>query len=133
MTNIEKVDKFLTEAKVFYFLTSTDNKPKGRPFSFHMIVDDKLYFGCGTFKDCYKQLVENENVEILATKNGEFLRYDGKAKVVEDEALIKKVREIMPDIMSLYDKNNWVMGLFYLTEAHAEIRGLFEVKEEFDL
>ena len=36
MTNIEKVNKFLDEAKTFYFLTTDGDKPKGRPFGFHM-------------------------------------------------------------------------------------------------
>ena len=34
MTNIEKVNSFLEEAKVFYFLTTDGDKPKGRPFQF---------------------------------------------------------------------------------------------------
>ena len=62
-----------------------------------------------------------------------FLRYDGEAKVVKDDALLDKVREIMPDIMGLYDQNGWEMGLFCLDGGHAEIRGLFDVIEEFDV
>ena len=58
---------------------------------------------------------------------------DGTAKIVKDDALLEKVRAAMPQIMDLYDKNGWEMGLFYLENAHAEIRGLFDVKEEFDL
>lgn len=49
MTNTEKVCQFLDNAKTFYFLTTDGDQPKGRPFSFHMLADDKLYFGCGTF------------------------------------------------------------------------------------
>ena len=47
MTNIERVNNFLDEAKTFYFLTTDGDKPKGRPFGFHMLDDGKLYFGCG--------------------------------------------------------------------------------------
>lgn len=50
MINIEKVNQFLDEAKTFYFLTTDGDKPKGRPFGFHLLDEDKLYFGCGTFK-----------------------------------------------------------------------------------
>ncbi len=42
------------------------------------------------------------------------------------------MRAAMPQIMDLYDKNGWEMGLFYLENGHAEIRGIFDVKEEFD-
>lgn len=133
MTNIEKVDNFLEEAGVFHFLTTEDGKPKGRPFGFRLLDSGRLYFGCGTFKNVFKQLVAAPHVEVLAVKGNEFLRYDGKAKVVKDDSLLEKVRAAMPDLMALYDKNGWEMGLFYLEEGHAEIRGLFDCIEEFDL
>lgn len=70
---------------------------------------------------------------VLAVVGGEFMRYDGLAKVVKDDALLAKVREIMPQIMDMYDKNGWEMGLFYLENSHAEIRGMLDLKEEFDV
>ena len=133
MSNAEKVSKYLDQVKTFYFLTTDGDQPRGRPFGFHMLVDDRLYFGCGTFKNVFRQLTANPRAEILAVNGGEFMRYDGSAKIVKDQALLQKVREIMPQIMELYDKNGWEMGLFYLENGHAEIRGLFEVKEEFDV
>ncbi len=133
MSNAEKVCQFLDKAETFYFLTTDGDQPKGRPFGFHMLVDDKLYFGCGTFKNVFKQLTANPKAEVLAVVGGEFLRYDGTAKIVQDAALLLKVREIMPDIMALYDKNGWEMGLFYLENGHAEIRGMMDLKEEFDV
>ena len=133
MSNAAKVCEFLDKAKVFYFLTTDGDQPKGRPFGFHMLVEDKLYFGCGTFKKVFKQLSENPKVEVLAVNGGEFLRYDGEAVIVKDETLLLKVREAMPQIMALYDKNGWEMGLFYLKNGHAEIRGMLDLKEEFDV
>lgn len=133
MTNVEKVSDFLDKAKVFYFLTTDGDQPKGRPFGFHMLDDGKLYFGCGTFKNVFKQLEKNPKVEVLAVNENEFLRYDGKVKIVKSDALIEKVRKAMPEIMALYDKNGWEMGLFYLENAHAEIRGILDLKEEFDV
>ena len=133
MSNAEKVNEYLNKCGVFYFLTVEDNAPKGRPFGFHLLDGDKVYFGCGTFKSVYKQIECNPNVEILAVNGNEFMRYDGRAKIVKDDGLYLKVREAMPEIMAFYDKNGWEMGLFYLEDGHAEIRGLFELKEEFDL
>lgn len=133
MSNAAKVSEFLDKAKVFYFLTTDGDQPKGRPFGFHMLVGDKLYFGCGTFKNVWRQLVANPKVEVVATVGGEFIRYDGKAKIVQDDALLDKVREAMPGIMKTYDKNGWEMGLFYLENGHAEIRGALDLKEEFDV
>jgi uncharacterized pyridoxamine 5'-phosphate oxidase family protein len=59
------------------------------------------------------------------------MRYDGEARVVKDEAVLQKVRELSPQIMELYDKNGWEMGLFYLENGHAEFRGMMDLKEEF--
>ena len=133
MTNAEKVNAFLDQAKTFYFLTTDGDQPKGRPFGFHMLVEDRLYFGCGTFKNVFRQLTANPKVEVLAVNGGEFLRYDGTVKVVRDDTLLEKVRQSMPQIMALYDKNGWEMGLFYLENGHAEIRGMMDLKEEFSV
>ena len=133
LTNFFSCAKILDEAKVFYFLTTDGDQPKGRPFGFHMLVDDRLYFGCGTFKNVFAQLTANPKVEVLAVNGNDFLRYDGVATIVKDDALIEKVREAMPQIMAMYDKNGWEMGLFYLENGHAEIRGMMDLKEEFDV
>ena len=53
-----------------------------------------------------------------AVAGDEFLRYDGEVKIVKDEELLKKVRSAMPQIMDLYDKNGWEMGMFYLENGH---------------
>ena len=133
MSNVTKVSEFLTKAQTFYLLTTDGDQPKGRPFGFHMVVDGKIYFGCGTFKNVFKQLSVNPKVEVLALNGGEFMRYDGSVKIVNDDALLKKVRETIPQIMAMYDKNGWEMGLFYLENGHAEIRGMMDLKEEFDV
>lgn len=133
MTNVEKINQFLDKAKVFSFLTTDGDQPKGRPFGFHLLDGDKLYFGCGTFKNVFQQLTANPKVEILAVNNNKFLRYDGTVKIVKDEALLQKVRETIPQIMAMYDKNGWEMGLFYLENGHAEIRGMMDLIEEFDV
>ncbi len=133
MSNAAKVDEFLTKAQVFYFLTTDGDRPKGRPFGLHLLVDDKIYFGTGTFKNVYRQITENPRVEVLAFTGEEFLRYDGTVKLVKDEAVLDKVREAMPDLMATYDQNGWEMGLFYLEDGHAEIRGMMDLKEEFDV
>ncbi len=59
MTNVEKISEFIDKAGVFYFLTTDGDQPKGRPFGLRLVVDGKLYFGCGTFKNVFKQLTAN--------------------------------------------------------------------------
>ena len=45
---------------------------------------DTLYFGTGDFKKVYSQMKKNPNIEILALKDNEFLRYDGEVVFEED-------------------------------------------------
>ena len=133
MSNAAKVHEFLNKAQVFYFLTTDGDQPKGRPFGLQMLLDDAIYFGCGTFKNVFKQLTANPKVEVLALCGNEFMRYDGTAKVTSDAAVLGKVRETFPQIMALYDQNGWEMGVFCLENGHVEIRDMGSLKEEFDL
>ena len=133
MTGIEKVVEFLDKAKTFYFLTTDGDQPRGRPFGFKIVYEGKLYFGCGTFKNVFKQLVANPRVEVLAVSGMDFMRYDCNAVVVKEEGLLAAVRAANANLMGMYDKNGWEMGLFYLEGGHAEIRGMMELKEEFDV
>ena len=133
MSNAAKVHEFLNKAQVFYFLTTDGDQPKGRPFGLQMLLDDVIYFGCGTFKNVFKQLTANPKVEVLALCGSEFMRYDGTAKMTSDAAVLGKVRETFPQIMALYDQNGWEMGVFCLENGHVEIRDMGSLKEEFDL
>ena len=88
MSNAQKVNDFLDKAKVFYLLTTDGDAPKGRPFGFHMLVDDKVYFGCGTFKNVFarSELKQEEPyktlAEALSTDQREFNFTETKGTVV---------------------------------------------------
>ena len=56
MSNVKRVSEYLEKASMFFVATVDGDKPKARPFSFHTIFEDKIYFCVGTFKDCYKQI-----------------------------------------------------------------------------
>ena len=134
MTDTEKVDGFLTEAKVFYIATVDGDRPKARPIGFKMLDGGKLWFGIGTFKDVYKQLVANPNIEIVATKeDGTWMRYDGKARFVEDPVLENKCLDMLGPVGRMYRDNNWKMGMFFIDEGHVEIKAVIKTVEEFDL
>ena len=133
MTNIEKVDALLSEAKVFYIVTVDGDKPKARPISFKLLKGYKLWFGIGTFKDVYKQLVANPHIEIVASTPTKWIRYDGVAHFVEDAALENECLDILGPIGNMYRQNNWKMGMFYIENAHVEIKDVTKTIEEFDL
>ena len=132
MSDIEKVDELLTKAEVFYLSTVDGNKPKVRPLGFHLLKDDKIYFGVGTFKTVYKQMEENPNVEIAAWDGDHFLRYYGVANLDKQEEIAKEALSLMPEVAQLYNANGWEMGIFYLDNATAEIRNMMEVEETYE-
>ena len=133
MSNAAKVNEFLDKAQVFYFLTTDGDQPKGRPFGMHLLIDGKIYFGCGTFKNVFKQMTKNPKVEVLAANGADFMRYDGMATVVKSEKVLNVIREMAPQIMEMYDQNGWEMGVFYLEKGHAEFRKMMDLVEEFDV
>lgn len=132
MSNIEKVNTILTKAGEFYLATVDGNKPKVRPLGFHLLYEDKIYFGVGTYKEVYKQLEKNPNVEIAAWDEEHFLRYYGTADLTKNEAVVEKAFELMPEIAEVYKSNGWEMGVFFLNNATAEIRNMFAIEETYE-
>ncbi len=130
MSDIERVNQYLSDAEVFYLATVTEeNKPKCRPLGFHMLENEKIYFGVGTFKEVYKQIEANPYVEIVATIGPKFIRYYGKVVLDDDEALVEKTFAAMPEIGKIYKENGWEMGIFHLEEATAEFRNMMGIEE----
>ena len=132
MSNIEKIDEILTNANEFYLATVNGDKPKVRPLGFHLLFEDKIYFGVGTFKEVYKQMEANPNVEIAAWDGEHFLRYYGLADLTQNEAVVEKAFELMPELAEIYKSNGWEMGVFFLNDATAEIRNMFAVEESYE-
>ena len=121
MTNAEKVNEFLDRAGVWFFLTTDGDQPKGRPFRFHLLQNDTLYFGTGTFKRVFRQMTANPHVEILAVRGGEFLRYDGTVVMEESGDLAEAVLAKAPARL----------GMFHLTDGTVEICTATGQKETF--
>ena len=129
MADLQRIKDYFDKTQLFYLATVDGDKPKCRPFGFSMIEGDKLYFGTGTYKDCYKQIEKNPNVEIACLGEGGWLRLYGRAHLVDDEALSRKALDTMPSVKEAYDSKGYKLGLFYLENATAEFRDAFTVME----
>lgn len=132
MSDIEKVSNYLTDAKVFFLATVDGDKPKARPLGLQILHDDRIYFGVGDFKEVYRQMRENPNVEIVATRGEDILRYYGVAKFDDNEEVLNIAWEMLGELKGLYDSNGWNMKLFYIDEATAEFRNMFSVEESYN-
>ncbi len=134
MTNAEKINEFLNKAGVWYFLTTDGTQPKGRPFRFHLLRNDTIYFGTGTFKKVFAQMKKNPHVEILAVNEGEFLRYDGEVVFEETDAIANAVLENAPQMKQIYnDTTGFKLGIFHLENGKAEICTMTGQKEAFEV
>ena len=134
MTNAEKVWDYLDHAQIFYVTTIDGDKPKCRPFSFKMMENGKIYFGVGTYKDCYRQLTQNDNIEIVASDGKGFLRYYGKAVFDDNPKLFTKACSEADYLSKMYNAETGnVLGMFYLKDATAEFRGLMGIQESINL
>ena len=132
MSNSEKVDKFLGEAKVFYLSTIDGDRPRCRPLGLHKLLNDKVYFGVGQFKEVYKQLEKNPNCEIVALKEGQWIRINGKAVFEKDFVLADKILEENKHLKEMYEKNNWKLMIFHI-EGKVEIIKMMTTAESFEI
>lgn len=88
MINLEKVDNFLNETRVFFLSTTDGDQPIARPFNVHCVVNGKLCFMTGDKKNVYKQLMANPKVRITAlNQKTEWLRVIGTAFSCEDQSV----------------------------------------------
>ena len=137
MNNAEKTARILLAMNPFYVLTTEGDCPKGRPNSYFILRDDRIYFATGKFKNYYRQLQENPNVEVLASKGLDFIRYDGKAVVVTDDELYASLDEQIhreaTHMAQIYTENDWQFGFFYLEDGHVELRHSLDLVEEYDV
>jgi uncharacterized pyridoxamine 5'-phosphate oxidase family protein len=119
---VEKVLKFLDNNPVFYFATTEGDQPRVRPLGFHMKYDNRLYFGIGTHKKSFQQILKNPKVEICtASAESEWIRISGKVVVDNRPEIVDDAFKIMPNLKKIYnEKSGLKIGTFYLENAEAE-------------
>ncbi len=117
---MNKIYAFLKEAGVFYLATVDGDRPRLRPLGAVLESDGKVIFGVGDFKDVYRQMLKNPNVEIVACKkDGHWLRYSGKAVFESDESYAAKmIKDVGLEAIYNAETGNKLM-CFHLEDAAA--------------
>ena len=121
---MSRIHEFLNEAGVFFLATEDGSQPKVRPLGAHVEVDGIEYFTVGDFKEVYRQMVENPQVEITAftPKDMKWLRYTGKAVFEDNKAAEEKIFEALPHLRQAYsEESGHKMMIFKLEDATARI------------
>lgn len=132
MDQLKKVEDYLKQVDFFSVSMVDGNKPKCRPLAFQLYLNGELYFGVGTFKDVYKQLEVNPNVEICACNGEDFLRYYGRAVFEKDDTIADMVLSKAPAMQKIYNETTgFRLGTFHLEEATAEFRSKMRIVEEY--
>ncbi|MBR3409570.1 MAG: pyridoxamine 5'-phosphate oxidase family protein [Candidatus Methanomethylophilaceae archaeon] len=131
MTPMETINSYLDRAGSFVLATNDGDQPRMRVLGFKTVMDGKIYFGIGTFKEVYTQLQRQPKCEILAFDGEDFVRWDGKAVFSNDQRLAMAAGAAMPEIVKAYIDNGWNMGFFTLEEGTAEIVSAFEKTKLF--
>jgi len=117
----KEVKERFDEYRMVYFATSLDGQPRVRPLTM-VLLDDDFWVLTGTEDAKMKELKKNPMTEVcLAIEKDEnkgYIRFTGKAVIIEDMDVKKKVAENID-----YFKNYW--------KTH-EDPGFTLLKMEFD-
>lgn len=123
--------EFLENAGVYYLATSKGNVPYVRPFGTIMLYENKLYIQTGKVKNCYKEMIDNPNIEISAFMNGKWIRVS--AKVVPDDRIEAKkaMLDKYPNLRGMYNENDSNTIVLYLKDVTSTIYSFTEAPLTF--
>ena len=123
---MKEVQSFLKECGVYYLATIDHDKPRVRPFGTAEIFENHLYIQTGKKKDVYKQIQENNNVELCAFKDGKWIRVSGKL-VLDDRVEAKKdMLDKNPNLRGMYSEYDDNTAVLYFESGKAVISSFSE-------
>ncbi len=127
---MDRTVNFLKKAGTFYLATIENNKPRVRPFGALSVYQNRIYICTNNTKDCFKQMMQNNRVEISAVIGNEWIRVS--AKVVQDpsEEAKKAMLKDNPMLNSLYSINDGIFEVLYLKDAIVSFNQFGKEKEE---
>ncbi|TKG96942.1 pyridoxamine 5'-phosphate oxidase family protein [Puteibacter caeruleilacunae] len=123
MTKTEILN-IINKTPIFYLATVKDNKPHVRAMSLLNMIEDKILFGTDIHKDVYKELINNQQIELCFFNSKENLqiRVTGKATPLHKEELKKEVVKSRPFLKPLIQKDGYdAIVIYCLTDAKATV------------
>ena len=129
---MKEVQVFLKECGVYYLATVEDDQPRVRPFGTAEIFEDRLYIQTGKKKDVYKQIENNNKVEICAFKDGKWIRISGTL-IPDDRVEAKKdMLDKNPSLRGMYNENDDNTIVLYFDKAKAVISSFTDAPKEIE-
>ena len=119
MENIEKVYRFIDNARTYYLATVEGDQPRVRPFGTILLFGGRLYIQTGKVKDVSRQLAANPKAELCAFDGSSWLRVAGE--LVNDDNYEAKVAmlEKLPSLKAMYSADDDNMQMLYFRNAAA--------------
>ena len=132
MENLERVCRFLDDAKTYYLATVEGDQPRVRPFGTALLYDGKLYIQTGKVKPVSKQLAANPKAEICAFHGGKWLRVAGELINDDDRDVKVAMLEKMPSLKAMYSPDDGNMQMLYFKNAVATFSSFTAAPETFE-
>lgn len=119
---MNKALQFLKENKTFYLATVEKDQPRVRPFGAVAEFEGKLYICTNNTKAVFKQIRENDKVEISACgANGTWIRLSAKAVPDSRREAKQAMLEQNPSLSRMYKLDDGIFEVLYLKDAQASI------------
>lgn len=130
--NALRAQQFLKAAGMYELATVEGDQPRVRIFGTAEIFEGKLYIQTGKVKNVYKQLVANPKAEIVAFKDGEWIRI--ACELVPDERIEAKqdMLDKNPSLHGMYKADDDNTIVLYMQNAHATISSFTHEPESFE-
>lgn len=100
---LNDIYEFANANPLCYLATVEEDQPRVRAFVMWYAGDKGFYFHTSAGKKVFKQIISNPKVEVCfyATQNGVMMRAAGKAIILDDLEMKKKLLEDLPYIKQM--------------------------------
>jgi pyridoxamine 5'-phosphate oxidase len=118
----KEIMAFITANPTCFLATVEGNKPHVRAIGTFRADENGIIYAMQSYKDVYKQLVKNHEIEACYWANGIQLRVSGKVQEVVDVALKKEIMDKRPFYKPGVEKEGWgYVGVFVLKHGKAAV------------
>lgn len=121
------IQTILTQFTGPYFLATVEQgEPRVRPLGLVLEYEGRLYFGLGSQKAGYRQLLEQPALELSAVDaNKNWLRIRGQAVFDDSAEVLAAIYKKMPHLQAQYSTPDGPrLKPFYIRDGVAEVAGL---------
>lgn len=135
--SLEEYAKFANENPTCYLATAEGDQPRVRAMGMWYADETGFYFQSQSIKAIYKQIQENDKVEVyFCTPDfSKAMRVSGRVKAVEDTELRRKCTEERPFIkdMGITDPEDPLLAVFHLYTGEAYFWTMADSMKEADI